>query len=91
MAGRAVTEQAKGIIVAAHHCTADEAFAILTKIAEYARRGLRDVNSGARFEDQSVVCHGDPAISHGTPFSFVDAFTNPSEGIVVITQNDLPG
>ena len=40
---RAVIEQAKGIIMAERRCTADEAFAVLTKLAEYSHRELHDV------------------------------------------------
>jgi GAF domain-containing protein len=39
---RAVIEQAKGIVMAERHCTADEASAILTKLAEYSHRALHD-------------------------------------------------
>ncbi len=37
---RAVIEQAKGIIMAERRCAADEAFAVLAKIAEYSGRDL---------------------------------------------------
>jgi hypothetical protein len=40
MDSRAVIEQAKGIIMAERRCTADEAFAVLAKLAEYAHRDL---------------------------------------------------
>jgi GAF domain-containing protein len=43
MDNRAVIEQAKGIIMAERRCTADEAFAILAKICQYADRKLDDV------------------------------------------------
>jgi len=43
---RAVIEQAKGIIMAERRCTADEAFAVLTKLAEYSHRELHDVAAG---------------------------------------------
>jgi GAF domain-containing protein len=43
MDGRAVIEQAKGIIMAERRCTADEAFAVLTKVSEYSSRTLADV------------------------------------------------
>jgi GAF domain-containing protein len=43
MDSRAVIEQAKGIIMAERRCTADEAFAILTKVSEYSGRALGDV------------------------------------------------
>ncbi len=43
MAGRAAIEQAKGIIMAERRCTAEEAFAILAKIAEYSHSELHDV------------------------------------------------
>jgi GAF domain-containing protein len=43
MAGRAVIEQAKGIIMRERRCTADEAFAILAKLSQQTNRKLRDV------------------------------------------------
>jgi GAF domain-containing protein len=43
MDGRAVLEQAKGIVMAERRCTADEAFAILAKIADYSGSELHDV------------------------------------------------
>jgi GAF domain-containing protein len=43
MESRAVIEQAKGIIMAARRCTADEAFTILSKLSQDSNRKLRDV------------------------------------------------
>jgi GAF domain-containing protein len=43
MDSRAVIEQAKGIIMAAHRCTADEAFTILSRSSQDSNRKLRDV------------------------------------------------
>ena len=43
MAGRAVIEQAKGIVMGRRRCSADEAFAILTRISQDSNRKLRDV------------------------------------------------
>ncbi|MEU4695332.1 GAF and ANTAR domain-containing protein [Actinoplanes sp. NPDC023714] len=43
MESRAVIEQAKGIIMSQRHCTADEAFAILSKASQSANRKLREV------------------------------------------------
>jgi GAF domain-containing protein len=43
MASRAVIEQAKGIIMGRRRCTAEEAFAILTKTSQDSNRKLRDV------------------------------------------------
>jgi GAF domain-containing protein len=43
MAHRAVIEQAKGIIMAERRCTADEAFAILTKISQDSNRKVRHI------------------------------------------------
>ena len=43
MASRAVIEQAKGIIMGERRCTADEAFAVLTKLSQDSNRKLRDV------------------------------------------------
>jgi hypothetical protein len=43
MDNRAVLEQAKGIIMAERRCTADEAFTILAKLAEYSHREIHDV------------------------------------------------
>jgi GAF domain-containing protein len=42
MDSRAVIEQAKGVIMAERRCTADEAFAILAKVAEYSRREIHE-------------------------------------------------
>jgi AmiR/NasT family two-component response regulator len=38
-----VIEQAKGIIMGDRRCSADEAFAILTKLSQDTNRKLRDV------------------------------------------------
>jgi GAF domain-containing protein len=43
MESRAVIEQAKGIIMGERRCSADEAFAILTKLSQDTNRKLRDV------------------------------------------------
>jgi GAF domain-containing protein len=43
MESRAVIEQAKGIIMADRRCTADEAFAILSKLSQDTNRKVRDV------------------------------------------------
>jgi GAF domain-containing protein len=43
MEHRAVIEQAKGIVMSERRCTADEAFAILTKMSQDTNRKLRDV------------------------------------------------
>jgi GAF domain-containing protein len=43
MDGRAVIEQAKGIIMAERRCTAEEAFAILTRVSEDTARTIGDV------------------------------------------------
>jgi GAF domain-containing protein len=43
MESRAVIEQAKGIIMGERRCTADEAFATLTKVSQDSNRKLRDV------------------------------------------------
>jgi GAF domain-containing protein len=43
MRSRAVIEQAKGILMAGRHCTADEAFTILTRLSQETGRKLRDV------------------------------------------------
>jgi GAF domain-containing protein len=40
---RAVLEQAKGIIMAERRCTADEAFSVLAKLAEYSHCEIHDV------------------------------------------------
>jgi GAF domain-containing protein len=45
METRAIIEQAKGIIMSRRHCTAEEAFAILTKISQDSNRKLRDLAS----------------------------------------------
>jgi GAF domain-containing protein len=43
MESRAVIEQAKGIIMGERRCTADEAFAVLTKVSQDSNRKVRDV------------------------------------------------
>ena len=43
MHSRAVIEQAKGIIMSERRCTADEAFAILSKVSQNSNRKVRDV------------------------------------------------
>jgi GAF domain-containing protein len=43
MQSRAVIEQAKGIIMGSRHCTADEAFALLSQLSQDTNRKLRDV------------------------------------------------
>ncbi|MEU4695333.1 GAF and ANTAR domain-containing protein [Actinoplanes sp. NPDC023714] len=43
MESRAVIEQAKGIIMGERRCSADEAFAMLTKVSQDSNRKLRDV------------------------------------------------
>jgi GAF domain-containing protein len=43
LAGRAVIEQAKGIVMGQRHCTAEEAFEVLAKASQAANRKLRDV------------------------------------------------
>jgi GAF domain-containing protein len=43
MEHRAVIEQAKGILMSERRCTADEAFAILTRLSQDRNRKLRDI------------------------------------------------
>jgi GAF domain-containing protein len=43
LAGRAVIEQAKGILIGQRRCTADEAFVILSRLSQTSNRKLRDV------------------------------------------------
>jgi len=43
MRSRAVIEQAKGILMAQRHCTADEAFEILTQASQRANKKLREI------------------------------------------------
>jgi GAF domain-containing protein len=45
MESRAVIEQAKGVLMGARRCTAEEAFAILVKLSQQSGRKLRDVAS----------------------------------------------
>jgi GAF domain-containing protein len=55
MESRAVIEQAKGIIMGERRCTADEAFAVLTRISQDSNRKLREVAAAlvARVESGS--------------------------------------
>ena len=43
MENRAVIEQAKGIIMGQRRCTAEEAFAVLTKLSQDSNRKVRDI------------------------------------------------
>jgi GAF domain-containing protein len=43
MASRAIIEQAKGVIIATRHCSADQAFAFLTQASQRSNRKLRDL------------------------------------------------
>jgi len=43
MVSRAVIEQAKGILMAQVHCTADQAFELLTRRSQHTNRKLRDI------------------------------------------------
>jgi AmiR/NasT family two-component response regulator len=43
LASRAEIEQAKGIVMAARHCTADEAFQHLVVLSNNSHRKLREV------------------------------------------------
>ncbi|GAA1429586.1 GAF and ANTAR domain-containing protein [Microlunatus lacustris] len=40
---RAVIEQAKGVLMTTRHCTADEAFALLTRASQHQNRKLHDI------------------------------------------------
>jgi GAF domain-containing protein len=59
MEHRAVIEQAKGMIIAARGCSAEEAFAILSKLSQNSNRKLRDiaaamVRRGQQHSDRSA-------------------------------------
>jgi GAF domain-containing protein len=43
MEHRSVIEQAKGILMAEHHCSPDEAFTIMSKLSQDANRKLREI------------------------------------------------
>jgi AmiR/NasT family two-component response regulator len=43
MESRAAIEQAKGILMARQHCTADDAFDILRRASQRENRKLRDI------------------------------------------------
>ncbi|KOV82173.1 hypothetical protein ADL03_25610 [Nocardia sp. NRRL S-836] len=43
LGSRAVIDQAKGVLMAVHSCTADEAFAMLVQRSQHENRKLRDV------------------------------------------------
>jgi GAF domain-containing protein len=55
MENRAVIEQAKGIIMADRHCTADDAFAILRNLSQDTNRKLREVAAAL-----VATAHGEP-------------------------------
>jgi GAF domain-containing protein len=54
MESRAVIEQAKGILMGERRCTADEAFALLTKVSQDSNRKLRDVAAALVARAQNV-------------------------------------
>jgi GAF domain-containing protein len=56
MRSRAVIEQAKGIIMGQRRCTADEAFALLSKVSQDSNRKLREVAEALVAE-----AHGQPS------------------------------
>jgi AmiR/NasT family two-component response regulator len=43
MKSRAVIEQAKGILMARHRCSADDAFKYLSRLSQNSNRKLRDI------------------------------------------------
>ena len=43
MQSRSVIDQAKGVLIARHGCTADEAFVMLSEASQRANRKLRDL------------------------------------------------
>jgi AmiR/NasT family two-component response regulator len=53
---RAIIEQAKGIIMGQRRCTAEEAFALLSKVSQDSNCKLRDVASALVAE-----AHGQPS------------------------------
>jgi GAF domain-containing protein len=57
MEHRAVIEQAKGIIMGERRCSAEEAFAVLTKISQYSNRKLRHVAAALVSRTQSPSEH----------------------------------
>jgi GAF domain-containing protein len=66
MRTRAVIDQAKGIIMAQNHCTADEAFAILSRASQRSNRKLRDI---AQSIVQSVVAPASSRVPRPGPAS----------------------
>ena len=56
MEGRAVIEQAKGILMGQRWCTADEAFASLKRLSQDSNRKLRDVAKAL-----ATYTHGKPS------------------------------
>jgi GAF domain-containing protein len=46
MQSRSVIEQAKGVLMSQHHCTADRAFAMLSEASQRANRKVRDIAQG---------------------------------------------
>ncbi|GAA3551894.1 GAF and ANTAR domain-containing protein [Microlunatus spumicola] len=59
MASRSVIEQAKGIVMAREHCTADEAFGVLTRLSQHTHVKLRQVAERVVAEAQG------PQTDHG--------------------------
>lgn len=58
MNSRAVIEQAKGILMARHACTSDDAFRQLTRMSQHSNRKLRDVAAGL----VAAVASGRPGV-----------------------------
>jgi GAF domain-containing protein len=64
MRSRAVIEQAKGIVMAERRCTAEEAFAVLTKVSQDSNTKVRDVAAAlvartAQPSDRQEAGHGE--------------------------------
>ncbi|MFG1928612.1 ANTAR domain-containing protein [Cryptosporangium sp. NPDC048952] len=69
MASRAVIEQAKGILMSQHGCTAEEAFTQLTTLSQNANRKLRDIAAAIVGQVQRAARPGPASVSGPEPLS----------------------
>lgn len=61
MDSRAVIEQAKGVLMAREHCSADEAFALLTRVSQHQQLKLRDVAAAVVADVSRSSTRDDPS------------------------------
>ncbi|MCA2217485.1 ANTAR domain-containing protein [Jidongwangia harbinensis] len=87
MVHRAVIEQAKGIIMGERRCTADEAFAVLVKIAQDSNRKVHDIAADLahRTSHTPITASTSPGASPGAAVTHMQLTTDvDQDGIAVI-------